>query len=82
MNQGMLYEQAKGYAGLIKSLQGFLSMFNFKYFSEEAKNGLKKSVSIVITQSHVANNHIQLLSDILNLVKQQYFKVENKQLIV
>ena len=53
-------------------------MFNFKYFNEEAKNGLKKSLSIVITGSHVASNNIQLLSDILKLVQQKYFKVENK----
>ena len=53
-------------------------MFNFKYFNEEAKNGLKKSLSIVITRSVVANNNIRLLSDILNLVQHKYFKVENK----
>lgn len=78
INQEMLFEKAKGYAGLIKSLQGFLSMFNFKYFNEEAKNVLKKSLSIVITRSHVASKNLQLLSDILNVVQQKYFKVENK----
>ena len=52
-------------AGLIKTFQGFINMFDFSKMSDVIKGRIKDSMSLVVSRSKNPENHYEYITEIL-----------------
>jgi hypothetical protein len=65
--------------GIISTLSGFISMFNFSHIDENLRSKLYASISVVVTASERPNKHAAYLLRTLRILNDPNITVDNKE---